>query len=217
VIPILAIMPLLAVSGSSNAGISAPSAGTVHWERALLVLGLVIAIVIGGRFLIRPAFRYLASIRLHEIFTAASLLLVVGIAFGMQKVGLSPALGTFLAGVVLAESEYRHELESDIEPFKGLLLGLFFISVGAGIEIPLIASHPYLICGLVFGLLFVKFLLLLLIGKVTKLEESQNFVFAFSPAQGGAWELTRSQHSGTANNGDARLRGDSGHKSRSRI
>ena len=91
-----------------------------------LVVGVVAAIVAGGRFLIRPVFRYLASIRLHEIFTAAALLLVVGIALAMQKVGLSPALGTFLAGVVLAESEYRHELESDIEPFKGLLLGTVF-------------------------------------------------------------------------------------------
>jgi voltage-gated potassium channel Kch len=98
---------------------------------------------------------------------------------------LSPALGTFLAGVVLAESEYRHELESDIEPFKGLLLGLFFISVGASIEIPLVRSHPFLICGLVLGLLLAKFLLLLLIGRITKLEGSQNFIFAFSLAQGG--------------------------------
>jgi Kef-type K+ transport system membrane component KefB len=97
----------------------------------------MVAIVAGGRFLIRPVFRYLAGIRLHEIFTVAALLLVVGTALAMQKVGLSPALGTFLAGVVLAESEYRHELESDIEPFKGLLLGLFFISVGASIDLPL--------------------------------------------------------------------------------
>ncbi len=109
------------------------------------MVGVVAAIVAGGRFLVRPVFRYLASTRLHEIFTAAALLLVVGIALAMQKVGLSPALGTFLAGVVLAESEYRHELESDIEPFKGLLLGLFFISVGASIDLPLVKSQPLLI------------------------------------------------------------------------
>jgi Kef-type K+ transport system membrane component KefB len=89
-------------------------------------------------------FRHLARIHLQEIFTAAALLLVVGIALAMQKVGLSPALGTFLAGVVLAESEYRHELESDIEPFKGLLLGLFFISIGASIDLRLIAQLPLL-------------------------------------------------------------------------
>ncbi len=106
---------------------------------------MVAAIVGGGRFLVRPVFRYLASTRLHEIFTAAALLLVVGIALAMEKVGLSPALGTFLAGVVLAESEYRHELESDIEPFKGLLLGLFFISVGSSIDLPLVKSQPVMI------------------------------------------------------------------------
>ena len=145
----------------------------------------MVAIVVGGRFLIRPVFRYLAGIRLQEIFTVAALLLVVGTALAMQKVGLSPALGTFLAGVVLAESEYRHELESDIEPFKGLLLGLFFISVGASIDLPLIKSQPLLILGLVLGLLVVKFLLLLCIGKLSKLEKSQSFTFAFALAQGG--------------------------------
>ena len=103
----------------------------------------------------------------------------------MQKVGLSPALGTFLAGVVLAESEYRHELESDIEPFKGLLLGLFFISVGSSIDLPLIKSHPLVIIGLVLSLVIVKFLLLLCIGKITNLEKSQNFTFGFALAQGG--------------------------------
>jgi monovalent cation:proton antiporter-2 (CPA2) family protein len=185
VIPILALLPLLAVS--SNAGIRALNynTGEPPWLRGLVVLGIVVAIVLGGRFLIRPVFRYLASIRLQEIFTAAALLLIVGIALAMQKVGLSPALGTFLAGVVLAESEYRHELESDIEPFKGLLLGLFFVSVGASIDLPLIKERPLLITGLVFGLLLVKFLLLLLIGKITKLEKSQSFTFAFALAQGG--------------------------------
>jgi monovalent cation:proton antiporter-2 (CPA2) family protein len=185
VIPILALLPLLAVS--NNAGIHTLNqhSGEPPWLRGLIVLGVVVAIVLGGRFLIRPVFRYLASIRLQEIFTAAGLLLIVGIALAMQKVGLSPALGTFLAGVVLAESEFRHELESDIGPFKGLLLGLFFISVGASIDLPLVKERPLLIAGLVFGLLLVKFLLLLLIGKITKLEKSQYFTFAFALAQGG--------------------------------
>jgi glutathione-regulated potassium-efflux system protein KefB len=185
VIPILALLPLLAVS--NNAGIRTLNqhSGEPPWLRGLIVLGVVVAIVLGGRFLIRPVFRYLASIRLQEIFTAAGLLLIVGIALAMQKVGLSPALGTFLAGVVLAESEFRHELESDIGPFKGLLLGLFFISVGASIDLPLVKERPLLIAGLVFGLLLVKFLLLLLIGKITKLEKSQYFTFAFALAQGG--------------------------------
>jgi monovalent cation:proton antiporter-2 (CPA2) family protein len=185
VIPILAVLPLL----SGSAGSLGPSSGHMPagapLQRALLVVGVVVAIVGGGRFLIRPVFRYLASARLHEIFTAAALLLVVGIALAMQKVGLSPALGTFLAGVVLAESEYRHELESDIEPFKGLLLGLFFISVGASINLNLIASQPLLIVTLVLSLLFVKFLLLTCVGKLAGLERSQNFTFAFALAQGG--------------------------------
>ena len=185
VIPILAVLPLLAVSNDVGVRASNFNPTDTPWQRALIVLGIVIAIVLGGRFLIRPVFRYLASIRLQEIFTAAALLLVVGIALAMQKVGLSPALGTFLAGVVLAESEYRHELESDIEPFKGLLLGLFFISVGASIDLPLVKERPLLIAGLVFGLLLVKFLLLMLIGKITKLEKSQSFTFAFALAQGG--------------------------------
>jgi monovalent cation:proton antiporter-2 (CPA2) family protein len=185
VIPILAILPLLAVSSGAIAASPAHGAFAPRWQRALLVVGVVAAIVTGGRFLIRPVFRYLASIRLQEIFTAAALLLVVGIALAMQKVGLSPALGTFLAGVVLAESEYRHELESDIEPFKGLLLGLFFISVGASIDLALVGSQPLMMIGLVLSLLIVKFLLLLCIGKMTNLEKSQNFTFAFALAQGG--------------------------------
>jgi monovalent cation:proton antiporter-2 (CPA2) family protein len=183
VIPILAILPLLAVSGAVSS--SAQQGDGAPWQRALLVVGVVAAIVGGGRFLIRPVFRYLARTKLHEIFTAAALLLVVGIALAMEKVGLSPALGTFLAGVVLAESEYRHELESDIEPFKGLLLGLFFISVGSSIDLPLVKSQPVMILGLVLGLIIVKFLLLFGIGKITNLEKSQNFTFAFALAQGG--------------------------------
>ncbi len=185
VIPILAVLPLLAASNDVGIRASNFNPTDTPWQRALIVLGIVVAIVLGGRFLIRPVFRYLASIRLQEIFTAAALLLVVGIALAMQKVGLSPALGTFLAGVVLAESEYRHELESDIAPFKGLLLGLFFISVGASIDLSLVKEQPLLIVGLVFGLLVVKFLLLMLIGKITKLEKSQSFTFAFALAQGG--------------------------------
>ena len=185
VIPILAIMPFLAMSNGAVMASSGHGTEVPHWQRALLMLGIMLAIVVGGRFLIRPVFRYLAGIRLHEIFTVAALLLVVGTALAMEKVGLSPALGTFLAGVVLAESEYRHELESDIEPFKGLLLGLFFISVGASIDLPLIKSQPLLILGLVLGLLVVKFILLLVIGKFSKLEKSQNFTFSFALAQGG--------------------------------
>jgi len=185
VIPILAILPLLASQPQATTSSGPAESAAGPWIRALVVVGVVGAIVLGGRFLIRPVFRYIALTRLHEIFNAAALLLVVGIALAMERVGLSPALGTFLAGVVLAESEYRHELESDIEPFKGLLLGLFFISVGASIDLPLIQSQPFRIALLVFGLLVIKFAVLFFTGKVTRLENSQNFTFAFALAQGG--------------------------------
>src|SRR4029077_5002511 len=185
VIPILAVLPLLAASNDVGIRASNFNPTDTPWQRALIVLGVIVAIVLGGRFLIRPVVRYFASIRLQEIFTAAALLLVVGIALAMQKVVLSPALGTFLAGVVLAESEYRHELESDIEPFKGLLLGLFFVSVGASIDLSLIQREPILMAGLVIGLLLVKAAVLYGIGKISRLEHSQNFTFSLALAQGG--------------------------------
>jgi monovalent cation:proton antiporter-2 (CPA2) family protein len=181
VIPVLAILPLL---GAAHPATTAAS-HTATWIQALLVLGTVGAIIIGGRFLVSPIFHLLALTRLHEIITAAALLLVVGIALAMQLIGLSPALGTFLAGVVLAESEYRHELEADIEPFKGLLLGLFFVSVGASIDLSLIQSQPILMVSLVIGLLLIKAVVLYGIGKISRLENSQNFTFSLALAQGG--------------------------------
>jgi voltage-gated potassium channel Kch len=159
--------------------------GLSGWAQALVVLGVIALIIIGGLFLVRPLFRFVAKTRLREIFTAAALLLVIGIALLMTKIGLSPALGTFLAGVVLANSEYRHELEGDIEPFKGLLLGLFFIAVGTSIDFRLIASSPGLIGMLVGGLIVVKFVILFIIGRVFKMGMDQNMLFAFSLAQGG--------------------------------
>ena len=131
-------------------------------------------IVVVGRLLMRPIFRFIAATQLREIFTATGLLLVIGIALAMDLVGLSPALGTFLAGVVLADSEYRHELESDIEPFKGLLLGLFFISVGASIDFNLMLGQPAIIGGLVALLVLVKLLLLFGLGRLFKLPYSQD-------------------------------------------
>jgi voltage-gated potassium channel Kch len=150
-----------------------------------VVVAAVVAIVFAGRFLLRPFFRYIASTRLREMFTATALFIVVGIAFLMQKLGLSPALGTFVAGVVLAESEYRVQLEADIEPFKGLLLGLFFISVGASIDFSLIAQRPGAIALIVIGLLTLKFLVLLALGRVFKLRAGEGMLFAFALAQGG--------------------------------
>jgi monovalent cation:proton antiporter-2 (CPA2) family protein len=196
VIPMLALMPLLAVTapGSDKVADTAEQAahhstlwieGLPGWAQALVVLGVIASIIIGGLFLVRPLFRFVAKTRLREIFTAAALLLVIGIALLMTKIGLSPALGTFLAGVVLANSEYRHELEGDIEPFKGLLLGLFFIAVGTAIDFNLIASNPGLIGLLVGGLIVVKFVILFIIGRVFKMGMDQNMLFAFSLAQGG--------------------------------
>jgi monovalent cation:proton antiporter-2 (CPA2) family protein len=190
VIPMLAIFPLLA------AGPAAASEGEAHaattlvaglpgWAQTLVVLGAVVAVVLAGRFLVRPIFHAIAHTGLREIFTAAALLLVIGIALLMTAVGLSPALGTFLAGVVLANSEYRHELESDIEPFKGLLLGLFFIAVGASIDFALILSRPLLIAGLVLAIVAVKFAVLFGLGRVFRLSTDQSMLLAFALPQVG--------------------------------
>lgn len=196
VIPILAFLPLLAVKSSETVSLLASQAmmiaaeqpeGTTlpPWQQALLVMGVVGGIIVGGRFFMHPVFRFIAATRLREIFTATALLLVIGIALAMQQVGLSPALGTFVAGVVLADNEYRRELESDIDPFKGLLLGLFFISVGASINFNLLIQQPLLILGLVVGLALVKFAVLFILGRFFRLELNQSLLFAFALAQGG--------------------------------
>ena len=161
VIPILALLPLLASStvgghGEETSHSSTWVEGMPGWMETLAVLGAVMAVILAGRFLVRPIFRFIAQANLRELFTAAALLLVIGTAILMTKVGVSAALGTFLAGVVLARSEYRHQLESDVEPFKGLLLGLFFISVGAAIDFELILMRPGVIAGLVATLIVVS-------------------------------------------------------------
>jgi voltage-gated potassium channel Kch len=160
-------------------------AGLPGWAETLVVLAAVLVIVLAGQFLLQPAFRAIAKTGMRELFTAAALLLVIATAMLMTKVGVSPALGTFLAGVVLARSEYRHELESNIEPFKGLLLGLFFISIGAAIDFGLIGENPGQIIGLMAVLIIAKFVVLLVLGRVFKMSLDQNLMFAFSLAQGG--------------------------------
>lgn len=190
VIPMLALMPLLS---SGHADVTADGHGPAEawistlpaWAHGIAVLGAVAAIIVGGRYLLRPFFHILGRVRLREVFTAATLLLVIGIALLMTQVGLSPALGTFLAGVVLANSEYRHELEADIEPFKGLLLGLFFISVGASIDFGLITSEPGLIGGITAGMILLKFSVLIALGRIFKLGTDQAFLFAFALPQVG--------------------------------
>jgi CPA2 family monovalent cation:H+ antiporter-2/glutathione-regulated potassium-efflux system ancillary protein KefC/glutathione-regulated potassium-efflux system protein KefB len=190
VIPILAFFPFLAIAPdipqNLTDGHHTPWVDSLPiWGKTVVVLGVVILIILAGKYLVSPAFRLIAKTRLRELFTAAALLLVIGIAILMSSVGLSPALGTFLAGVVLAQSEYRHELETDIEPFKGLLLGLFFIAVGASIDFQLIANSPLLISGLVLALIALKFTVLFTIGKFFKMSLDNNFLFAFGLAQGG--------------------------------
>jgi CPA2 family monovalent cation:H+ antiporter-2 len=189
VIPMLAIFPLLATHtgehGEGHAAATTLVAGLPPWAQTLAVLGAVAAVVLGGRFLVRPLLRIVATTGLREIFTAAALMLVIGIALLMQQVGLSPALGTFLAGVVLANSEYRHELESDIEPFKGLLLGLFFIAVGASVDFELLIAEPLLIAGLVVGMILLKFAVLFGLSRVFRLALDQGLLLAFALPQVG--------------------------------
>lgn len=188
VIPILAVLPLLAV-GAVEGGGGDPAHGgggdRPAWLQAALSLAAVAGVVLAGRFVVRPIFQFLARVKLRESFTAAALLLVVGIAFLMTQVGLSQALGTFLAGVVLADSEYRHELEADIEPFKGLLLGLFFISVGAQIDFGLIAREPLLIAGIVVGSMALKLVILRALGRVFGLDRPSRWLLAFALPQVG--------------------------------
>lgn len=187
VIPILAIIPLM-VSGSSveteNIHTSLISDFDA-WIQTLIVIFTIVAVYFSGRLIIIPVLRMVAKTRLQELFTASALLLVVAVSYLMQLVGLSPALGAFLAGVVLANSEFRHELEGDIAPFKGLLLGLFFIGVGASINFKLIIDNPIFI--LVFGAILTatKFLVLFGIGKVYKKSSDQNLLFSFGLSQAG--------------------------------
>ena len=185
VIPILAVFPVLGITVARAVTDITTEAGRPSWISGLFVLGAVVAVVGIGRFVVRPVFQFLAGARLRESFTAAALMIVIGIALLMQQVGLSPALGTFLAGVVLADSEYRHELETDIEPFKGLLLGLFFISVGAQIDFGLIGSEPLMIAGIVVGTMALKLGVLYVLGRSFGLDRPARWLLAFSLCQIG--------------------------------
>ncbi len=187
VIPMLALFPLLASThGAPDAhGGHAPIDVLPAWAQPLVVVAAVGAIVLAGRFLARPLFRIVARAEVREIFTATGLVLVVGVALLMQSVGLSPALGAFVAGVVLADSEFRHEIESDIEPFRALLLGLFFISVGAGINFDVIRAQPVTIAVLVIGLLIVKAAILFGVARAFKRPRADSALIALALAQGG--------------------------------
>jgi glutathione-regulated potassium-efflux system ancillary protein KefC len=176
VIPMLTVLPLLGAAGSS---------ASFSWTGLAFAVGVIAATMIGGHFLAQPVFRHIARTRQREIFTAFALLLVLGIAWGFESAGLSMALGTFLAGVLLAESEYRHEIEAAVEPFKGLLLGLFFIAVGMSVDFGVLMSRPMLILGLVIGLFVLKGVVLWIIARAAKLPLSETPLFILLLAQGG--------------------------------
>jgi glutathione-regulated potassium-efflux system ancillary protein KefC len=179
-IPILALLPLLAVGGAAQGGGNG-------WLQAGKAVAVVAGIIFGGRLLLRPALRWIANSKTPEIFTAASLLLVVATAALMQSVDLSMALGAFLAGVLLAESEYRRELETDLEPFKGLLLGLFFIAVGMSIDFAVVIANPGLVAAVVLGFLMLKALVLWAMARTMPVPVplAERPVFVILLAQGG--------------------------------
>ncbi|MEO9459959.1 MAG: cation:proton antiporter [Lentilitoribacter sp.] len=214
VIPMLAFIPLLAIPELMDAAVNTASlAADTHaadgahssdghgddghgasmslvdglsgWQTALVTLGAIGFVLLAGNYLTTPIFRFISAANLRELFVATALMMVVGIALLMSLVGLSPALGTFLAGVVLANSEYRHELESDIDPFKGLLLGLFFMTVGAGINFILLFDNLATIFGLTIGLIALKAGVLLILAYIFKLRGSDKWLFALGLAQAG--------------------------------
>ncbi|TGK79332.1 potassium transporter [Leptospira bourretii] len=190
VIPILAIFPMLSetneVTSSQHHSLIEHLPG---YAKTLVVFSVVIGIILVGKYLLKPVFRILAKSGSREIFTGASLLLVIAISLLMGAIGVSAALGTFLGGVVLASSEFRHELESNIEPFKGLLLGLFFLSVGASMEIPVVMESPTKVLGIVFGIIFLKALVLFFLGFVFRLPLDQNLYFSLALSQVGEFSF----------------------------
>ena len=192
IIPLLAILPILATHSVGGAvgdtdhhtGESLIAHLPAFWQ-FIVIIAACLTLAFSARYLLRPIFGLIAKTGLREMFVAFALLLVVGIAVMMQAVGLSPALGAFLAGVMLADSEYRHELEGNIAPFKGLLLGLFFISVGAGLDFSLILESPLTILGLVFGLILLKIFVLLALGGLWRMDVVNLSLFGLILAQSG--------------------------------
>ena len=204
VIPILAFLPLLALpamvhieqDGSIDRGIEDLHGADAHhtlslveglpgWAVTLVTLGAIAFVIVAGVYLTRPLFRFIHTTRLREMYTALALMIVVGISFLMTLVGLSPALGAFLAGVVLASSEFRHEMESDLEPFKGLFLGLFFITVGAGIDVGYFFNDPFELVGLALLVILAKGVILFIVGRAFKLRRRDHWLFTLGLAQAG--------------------------------
>ncbi|PSM53109.1 potassium transporter [Campylobacter blaseri] len=199
VIPMLAIFPLLATLDILGSSAQESAFFDIHalpgYLQLIITLMAIAFVLIVGKYASRPIFRAIAKTGVREIFVGTALALVVGISLLMTLVGLSPALGTFLAGVVLAESEYRHELESDIEPFKGLLLGVFFITIGANLNFTLIGENILLIGGLVFALISFKWIALILTSIMFKMPKKERALFAIALAQGGEFAFVLFQFS----------------------
>jgi CPA2 family monovalent cation:H+ antiporter-2 len=183
----LAFIPLLAGADLTENLITNKSfiSEFAGWLKTLIVFATIGLVYVSGKFLVVPFLHMIAKTRLQELFTATALLLVLGVSYLMQQVGLSPALGAFMAGVVLANSEFKHELEGDIAPFKGLLLGLFFIGVGASINFDLIIENPVFIMVSVLVLILIKFLVLFGVGKLYKKSNDQNLLFSIGLSQAG--------------------------------
>ncbi|MCT9125909.1 glutathione-regulated potassium-efflux system protein KefC [Cupriavidus gilardii] len=177
-IPMIALLPMLTLDGPQ------PADGQA-WIGGVKAVAVIAAVVVGGRYLVRPALRFIARTGMREMFTAFALLLVVGIAAMMEAVGMSMALGTFLAGVLLADSEYRHALEADIEPFKGLLLGLFFMAVGMSIDFGVMAQQPWQVLGMVAAVVGAKVLVLRLLAPRFEIARGQRLLFAMLISQAG--------------------------------
>ncbi len=188
VIPMITLLPLLGTGKTGTGGHGEPDAWMAHWPgwaQAIVTFGAVILIIAVGRVAMRHVFHAIAKTGQREAFTGTALLVVIGVALLMTKVGLSPALGAFVAGVVLASSEYRHELESDLEPFKGLLLGVFFLGVGAGIDFGYVKANALLVIGGAIGLIVVKGVILYVLSWIHGLKGRQSLLFSASIAAGG--------------------------------
>ncbi len=175
-IPALAFIPVLASSGGST---------PLSWEKMIWFCAILAFLIIASRYFMRPIFRMIAATRTREIFTAAILFIVLGVAMIMQKIGLSAALGTFIAGVLLAESEYRHEIETNLEPFKSLFMGLFFIAVGMSVSLDVILMNPLLVFGLAFAYLFIKTCIIYGVGRLLRMNHENSKLMGLQIAQGG--------------------------------
>ncbi|MEC4112747.1 monovalent cation:proton antiporter-2 (CPA2) family protein [Myroides pelagicus] len=187
VIPMMAIIPLLAVSSKTPIQTGGDNwlDGAPVFMKTLAILGAISVIFLIGNYIVNPLFKSVGRLKIREIYTASALLLVIGVALLMQQVGLSPALGAFIAGIVLANNPYKHQLESDIEPFKALLLGIFFIAVGSTINFDIIINEPLIIVGLLISVMTIKAIVLLAIGKWKKFPKDQSFLFAILLSQIG--------------------------------